>query len=45
MHNRLFSFAGERIVKCGIVGAFIIRLEILQASSNKKTLCKHPYAE
>lgn len=45
MHNRPFSFAGGRIVKCGMTGALIIQLEILQASTYKKTLCKHLYAE
>lgn len=43
MHNRLFSFGSGRIVKYGIVRALIIQLEILQVSSNKTTLCKHPY--
>lgn len=44
-HNRLFSFAGGRIVECDMMGALIIQFEILHASTNEKTLCKCPYAE
>lgn len=45
MHNRLFSFAGGELLSVVQLGALIIQLEILQASTNKNTLCKHPYAE